>query len=75
MYEIDKNTKLDILQNFALREINSILDENFLIGQIKFVDKYVRDPNNKWKQERVDECIKVLDEYKQKIEIINNDGI
>lgn len=73
--ELDKNTQLCLLQKFALGDINSILNENFLLGEIWFVDKYVRDPNNKWKQERVDKAIKVLDEFKQKYEIIKNSDI
>lgn len=52
--------------------INDELDENFQFGQIMFVDEWVRSPNNKWKQERVDKAIKMLDEYKQKRETIKN---
>lgn len=70
--ELDKDTQLGLLHKHTLMKINDVLDENFQFGEIMFVDKYVRDPNNKWKQERVDKAIKLLDEYKQRRETIKN---
>ena len=69
---LDKDTQLTLLHKHTLMKVNDVLDEYFQFGQIKFVDKWIRDPNNKWKQERVDKAIKLLDEYKQRCETIKN---
>lgn len=61
--ELDISTKLGILQKHTLMKINDELGENFQFGQILWVDEWVRNPNNKWKQERVDRAIKILDKY------------
>lgn len=66
MYELDNETKLCFLENQYLSLINDALDENYQHGSIMYINKYVHDPNNKWKQHRVDEAIKLLDEYNQK---------
>jgi len=70
--KLDKSIQLDLLHKRTLMKINDVLDENFQFGEILFVDEWVRDPNNKWKQERVDNAIKLLDEYKQRRETIKN---
>ena len=69
---LDKDTQLALLHKHTLMKINDELDENFQFGQILWVDEWVRNPNNKWKQERVDNAIRLLDEYKQRRETIKN---
>ena len=64
--------QLALLHKHTLSLVNDELDENFQFGQIMFVDELVREPNNKWKQKRVDKAIKLLDEYKQRRETIVN---
>lgn len=69
---LDKDTQLALLHKHTLMKINDELGENFQFGQILWVDEWVRNPNNKWKQERVDKAIRLLDEYKQRRETIKN---
>ena len=69
---LDRDTQLAFLHKHILMKVNDELDENFQFGQIIFVDKWVREPNNKWKQEKVDKAIKLLDEYKQRRETIKS---
>lgn len=69
---IDKDTKLYIIHKKYLGLINDVLDENYQYGTINFLDEIVRDPNNKWKQERVEKAIEFLNEYKQKKQEILN---
>lgn len=69
---LDKYTQLTLLHKHTLMKINDELDENFQFGQILWVDEWVKNPNNKWKQERVDKAIRLLDEYKQRRETIKN---
>ena len=69
---LDKDTQLALLHKHTLMKVNDELDENFQFGQIMFVDKLVRDPNNKWKQERLDKAIKLLNEYKHRCETIKS---
>jgi hypothetical protein len=63
---LDKDTKLSLLHKHYLALANDALDENYQHGCIMFLDEHIRNPNNKWKQHRVDEAIKIMDEYKQK---------
>lgn len=69
---LDKDTQLALLHKHTLMKVNDELDENYQFGQILFVDELVRNANNKWKRERVDKAIKLLDEYKQRRETIKN---
>jgi len=70
---LDKDTKFILLHKHQLMKINDALDENFQYGQIGCVAKWLKDPNNKWKQPRVDEAIKILDEYyKRRTDIENS---
>ena len=63
---LDLDTKISLLERNTIGQINDVLDEYFQLGQLRFIDKWVRDPNNKWKQERVDKAINLLDEYREK---------
>ncbi len=71
--ELDKDTKLSLLHSHYLARANDVLDENYIYGCIMFLDEHIRNPNNKWKQHRVDKAIKIMDEYKQKREKVLND--
>lgn len=70
MKELDNSQKLSILQKHALGELNDILDENFQYGQIGFVKKWIYDPNNQWKQDRVDKAKNVITLYEEKKALI-----
>lgn len=71
--ELDKDTKLDLLQKSTLWKINDVLDENYPFGSILFIDDFVRHPDAKWKQYRIDKAIELLDAYKERRTRIIND--
>ena len=73
--ELYKDTKYAILHKHTIGKLNDMLDENFMYGDMVHIEEAVRNPNNKWKQCRVDGAIKILDEYKQKQEQIKNGTI
>jgi hypothetical protein len=70
--ELNIDTKLSLLHKRYLSLANDALGENYQYGCIMFLDEHIRDPNNKWKQHRVDEAIKIMNEYKQKREKVIN---
>lgn len=71
--ELDLYTKLTLLEKHTLMKINDILNTNFLLGQILTVDDFLRGETT-WKDNLVDKCLILLDEYKtRKLEFIKNE--
>lgn len=67
--KIDYDTELSLINKYALCQINDILDENMLLFSSNF-ESILHNPNNKWKQNRVDEAIIIFNKYKKQISVI-----